>query len=91
MGGKGRTGPIDLAVRDHGCSGKWDVVKNQPAGAKGVPVLAVGGKDRGITQGFPQELWMTASDPLRLVVFYVVLSKEGLDKSPGPVQTFLNF
>src|SRR5690606_28783285 len=34
VGGKGRTGPIDLAVRDHGCSGKWDVVKNQPAGAK---------------------------------------------------------
>jgi len=41
------------------------VVKNQPAGAKGAPVLAVGRKGREITQGFPQELWMTAIDPLQ--------------------------
>jgi hypothetical protein len=34
------------------------MVKDQPAGAKGAPVLAVGGKGRGITQGFPQELWI---------------------------------
>src|SRR5690606_18572768 len=61
VGREGRTGPIDLAVRDHGCSGKWGMVKDQPAGLKGAPWLAVGGKSRGITQGFPQELWMAAN------------------------------
>jgi len=48
-------------VRDHGCSGKVGVVKDQPVGAKGASVLAVGGEVRRITQGFPQELWMTAA------------------------------
>jgi hypothetical protein len=43
------------------------VVKDQPAGAKGAPVLAVGGKGRGITQGFPQELWISANDLWLLV------------------------
>jgi len=40
--------------------GSEGVVKDQPAGAKRAPVLAVRGKGRGITQGFPQELWMGA-------------------------------
>lgn len=73
VGGEGRTGPIDLAVRDHGVLREMGgVVKDQPAGAKGAPVLAVGGKGGGITQGFPQEMWInTVSFRPRTVSHYI--------------------
>lgn len=44
-----------------GAPGSDGVVKDQPAGAKRAPVLAVGGKGRWITQGFPQGMWMAAN------------------------------
>ncbi len=40
------------------------MVKDQPAGAEGASMLAVGGKVRGIALGFPQDLWMAANESI---------------------------
>src|SRR5690606_22651132 len=56
---EGRTGAVDLAVRDHGDSGRWDG-ERLASERLGASMLAFEGISRGFTHVYPQFLWMIA-------------------------------